>query len=335
MLSDNQGAVLFHARLDAEQSISELSRRSRLSEATVKHTLKKLSESGAISSSRIVNVHRLGLIEYDLACSFGVRGKKEREEIISFLRTSSEVTYVLEAGGSYQYLVTICVDSPVAVDAFLQRLGKRFGASFVAADLMVCLGYSLFAPKFLGNGKPSPASLIVRAEGSRVAVDDLDRQILSAETEGVSASSREVARRLGIAHSTVHYRTLKLRESGVLLGCFWILHADQLGFQEYRVLLSLRGLRSEVKKGLYDFCLAHPHCTYLIECLGPWQFGIGVVVPAGAVAADFANQIYDGFGQSVDRLMLLPTFGERKVKVATSSGESTPPPPSPADLPAR
>ena len=313
-LSEQQGLVLAASRLNADLSHVEVAKRARVTVPVVRNTLHRLAASGAIKRATLVNVYRLGLTEYDFYCSIGVDGRAERERFIGLLRQSPLVSYLVESGGSYQFLVTLAADSPWSIDEFFQQIGKRFGAAFVSAELMVCLRVILFTPKLLAPRLAAQPPIVITAEGEKVDLDSSARKLLSALTLHPTESSRSLARELGVPHSTVSYRIKALRERGVLLPSIWILNAQGLGLQEFRILISLRGIRSEVKSVLFKFCSQHANVTYLLEYLGPWQFAIGVLTHDAATATEIVNQIYDSLGRAIDKVAVCLIYQSRKVE---------------------
>lgn len=314
-LIDQQASVLVAARLDADLSYPELAKRSGLSLAAAKHALTKLAESGAIKKAMLINSFRLGLTSYDLYCALGVSGTEEREKFLFLAQQSELVSYLLETAGPYQFIMVLNAQSPKEVDQFLQEIGRHFGAALVSSDLLIALRVAIFPPKFLSNKKSSKAVLAVESEGELEELDPVDQRILRAVSQNPMESLRTLGERLKLPHSTVGHRLSRLRERGVIVGSFWVMSALSLGLTEFRVLVSLRGLRAEIREGVFTFCRDHPQVTYLIEYLGEWQFAVGVLVPDAGAATQFVNQIYDGFGKAVRQVVLCLIHEEKKVRL--------------------
>jgi DNA-binding Lrp family transcriptional regulator len=313
-LTEQQALVLAASRLDADLSHGEIAKRTKLTVPIVRNALRRMVDNNAIQRATLVNVYPLGLTEYDFYCALGVGGKTERDRFSAALRQSPIVSYLLEAGGPYQFLVTLATNSPWAVDEFFQQIGRQFGAAFVSAELMVCLRVILFAPKLLAPKLRPQSPVIMTASGKPVELDAFDRGVLSALARNPSDSLRSLAHKMKLSHSSLSYRVGQLRKKGVLLPPIWILNAQALGLQEYRILVSLRGIRAEVKSVLFEFCARHLNVTYLLEYLGPWQFALGVLAHDAATATEIVNEIYDSLGRAIDRVSICLIHEEKKVE---------------------
>ena len=83
--------------------------------------------------------------------------------------------------------------------------------------------------------------------------------------------------------------------------------------QQFRLLAYARGVSAELREHLYAFASSHRAITYYIECLGSWDFELGVEVERAEQTTAVVEQIYRNFGPELAALKILPLFQHYKI----------------------
>jgi DNA-binding Lrp family transcriptional regulator len=313
-LGDKDAKVLVCMRLAADAPIPLVAKTLGMKESSVRAITKRLKDLKVVSPLKLVNVSKLGYTEYDVTCGLALRGAEERRRFFQHLIQSKQISQVVEAGGAYHCTFTVCAQTPAAVDLFLAQLSEKFGAVFVNESIGVCLRYSIYPPKYLSSKQALKDAVVVTTEAIDPSLDMLDRKLLTAVSRHPEYSDRELARSLGMPISTVSYRLKALIEKGVLLGCINMVQPHLFQHQMFRIYLSVRGLTPKLKNQITNFAAHHPHITYLIEWLGDWQFGFGVMVEHSSQASEVVNQFYDLLGEWLNELTLFPVGEDLKME---------------------
>lgn len=313
-LSDIEAMVLVAVRLDADMSVPALARHLRVKETRVRHALLKLKERGAIRRFAMLNISALGYVEYDITCGLALRGEEERAKFFEYLVRSPQVSQVLETGGKYHCVFTVCAKTPIDVDLYLQKLGAKFGPIFVNESIGVNLRYANFPPKYLAPQKRSPTdAIIIPTRPPSAELDKVDLKVLRALSKYRDASVRDLARTLGMPVSTLNYRLSALQKSGILVGYFNQMEPRSFGHHGFMIYLSFKTITAELRSAVYDFCRNHPNVTYMIDWIGVWQCAIGSVASDASVASALSNEIYDHFGPSLNEITLFPILKDHKM----------------------
>jgi len=313
-LSDAEAAVLCAIRLDADATVTELARVLKLKSGTVRNALTSLRERGIVRRFAMINITTLGYVEYDITCGLALRGSQAREAFFATLCSSPMVSQVLETGGSFQCVFTVCARTPLEVDQFLQELGMKFGPIFINLSIGACIRYANFPPKYLApHVKPRRDAVVVSTSPSQGEPDATDHRILKALSRNREASGREIARLLGLPIATIAYRLKALEKRGTIVGYLNQIESTLAGQQSFLLYLSLLSVTPALRGEIFEFARAHPNVTYILEWLGHWHCGLGIVAPNASVASEISNLIYDRFGPALSELALFPALKDRKM----------------------
>src|SRR4051794_31126396 len=107
-LSDQQRKILGAIELDAEKPIKEVAREAKLKTTNAQRILSLLIEQKVIAGkTAIIDVTRLGVIEYGLAISLEGNDPNIQERVISELMRSRRVSWIAEVGSEYDLMFNV------------------------------------------------------------------------------------------------------------------------------------------------------------------------------------------------------------------------------------
>ena len=85
-----------------------------------------------------------------------------------------------------------------------------------------------------------------------------------------------------------------------------------MNLQSYRLLLATRGMSSELSSRLYNFAKEHPRILHYIECMGAWDYEMGVEVERSSDVTDIIRSLYEEFGAELQSIKFLQIFKHLK-----------------------
>ncbi len=106
-----------------------------------------------------------------------------------------------------------------------------------------------------------------------MALDTIDRKLVRILAEDCRASTRAIASRLGLAHSTVHSRLRRLVEKGVIRRFTVLVDPYQLGF-EVTALILVQAEGSHIED-LENELKPHPNIIAVYDITG--EFDVAVI----------------------------------------------------------
>jgi len=311
-LSSKDRSVLVAVQLDADVPVSRISERTGLPTHTVHYHLRRLRDQGVLVRWPFINVDALGYTKYEIFFSFAAEKETDRQRLIQRLSQSNRVAWFSELGGNYQYSMTICAETIAEVSDFLDSLTSEFGNVFFKKSVCALLTYAVFRKKYLDTSQRNLTPSVVQFQPTsvRASLDDTDYRIISALYDPEYNSLREMAKRLGLARSTVEYRIKKLFDNRVLLRNIYAVRTTQLGISLFKLLIFVTGLRQGFKDSLFDFCVKHPNVVNYSHCIGSWDFEIGIEVENRYEIAKITQELYSRFGTDISDVQVLPIFKE-------------------------
>jgi DNA-binding Lrp family transcriptional regulator len=147
---------------------------------------------------------------------------------------------------------------------------------------------------------------------SREVIDTIDHQLLQAVAALPGSSQRELAEHLGVSPTMIDVRLRRLRERGILIGMVLALAPHELGVTEYKLILRGRGTHPQLAPAIHRIAQTNPHVTYVIECLGGWDFEIGVESDDPRDVSTLTQLLLFEFGRFIEAITMLTKVHDHK-----------------------
>lgn len=113
--------------------------------------------------------------------------------------------------------------------------------------------FTEFAPKFLDGLSADRQELSFGVSDHRAAIDEVDHEILSSMSTELGISQRDLATKLGLNTSTLHYRLKQLAEKNILLGHSYIIDPHVIGLRCFLLLVDAKGISQDLRDKLFDY----------------------------------------------------------------------------------
>ena len=318
-LSATDREVLLFSQLHADASAASIAKRAKCREHTVRRSLAKLEEAGAIQRYPYINIYPLGFAEYGVFFSLA-SGKKQRTKLLRTLEEMDRVSWLLELGGDFQFGIALCARGAGEIVDIFDTLSEQFGGIFFEKSIAVRTGWHLFPRRYLSSTKVNDGPLSCGRTSDRnttdpaTTIDELDHRILSLLSTAHYGSYREVARMLSIPHSTLVHRMQQLHERNILRGFAYGVNAGVFGMQTYRLLIYMKQVSLAAKRELHSFCTTHRNVFAFIECLGSWDFEVKVEVESSEQLTEVMELLYERFGTTLQTIKVLTVLNTRKLE---------------------
>jgi DNA-binding Lrp family transcriptional regulator len=123
-----------------------------------------------------------------------------------------------------------------------------------------------------------------------------------------------LARELHLPLTTLERRKQRLEDRGIISGYFHWIEAVALGMHPYIVLIYMKGISPDFKQRLSEFAKKEPHALYFIECMGNWDFELGIEVQDLKAVTNITQRLYDHFPGDMRTLKVIPVLNYFKAK---------------------
>jgi len=127
-LDSKDKKIIEQLQNNAKQSISDISRKTKLPRDVVKYRIKKLEENKVIRFYHaFLNPSRLGypLYAYVTFSLFNIESKDE-EEFINFLKEHPKIIYVAKFSGKWDFAIGVCAKEYKDLDNVIRDIRNKF-----------------------------------------------------------------------------------------------------------------------------------------------------------------------------------------------------------------
>ncbi len=307
-LTDLQKQILASIHLDGECSPESIARLLKVSTRTVRYHLSTLNEKGLTSKAPFIDVYPLGFRYVNIYFSIASSAGGTAARVVKAFKESEYVSWLAELGGDFHLGTSLCVENPEEVPAIIERISAKLGSFYFEKSIVLHTTLNVYPSKVLATPKTRIRSIGYAHKGTKTRVDQLDIDILREMSNNRSCTGRAIARALGKPHTTIESRLKKLRDNGVIVGYWFPFEITKLGYQTFKLLLFARGFNESLSERLNIFCEKHQNISYLIRCIGSWDFEIGVDVEDGSRIAPITQEIFDLFGDQLTTVKVVPMF---------------------------
>ena len=312
-LTAKQQNVLGALEHHAELPISDIARGLRMRSHNVRYQLESLKVKGlVVAKTPFIDIYRLGYTDFTVFFTVSTDSKATRTKLLEYFLNNENVSWVAHLGGEYQYGVSVLARHVVKVHELLLEAAHKFGNIFAEKGISIRISFHAFGRKYLNQSTKLARKTLTFEVRSTVECDATDRRILAHIANEPFESLRALARDLDLAFATLNSRIKRLEKAGVIPGYIYRLRLSDLGALTYRILIYGRGIDQELSKKLYDYAKKHPHILHFIECVGAWDFELGLEIYSSEQLNEVLGQLYDNFGGSIGAVKTLQIFKHLK-----------------------
>lgn len=298
-LLTRQRDLLAIGALCADQSVIQLAKMLGSRQHTVRFDLEKMAAQEVIRKAWAIDVFRLGYYRFNVLFCLRLQDTMKRKAFLTALAESPATAFLGEVIGDYDYEIGLIAQNVGEIFELLLEMSERHGEVLVRKAVSLRRGLSVFPRKYLSPRRARKKIIQIGETNERVVIDELDRMILREISRAPWSSLREIGRALNKPVTTLSARMLRLRKSGVIKGAIFSTNPAAYGSQGYVLLLQARGLDRGLGRKLQDFSMQHPHCSHFVECLGGWDYEIGVEVEQQAQLVALRQELEERFGYAL------------------------------------
>jgi len=314
-LSEREKLVLAAVELQAGLPIKEIEDQTGLPEHALRYTLRKLQQERVIGPKRpVIDLNLLGFSHYTFLFSLTSETRRSKTQFIDYLLCAAPITWLFELGGDFHYGASITVPHIQHVNRFLHEVAGRFGHIFFEKMFAHQLAYIYFGRRYLAAQRIKSKPIRLEIQEETVELDEQDRRIVQTMMGGDYSTLTQLAEQLKVPLATLERRKRRLEERGVIRGYFHWIEPEVLGVQPCTLLIYMKGISPNFSDDLLRFAKKEPHVVYFIECMGNWDFELGIEVFDLKQVTEITQKLYDQFPEDMRTLKVVPILKHLKFK---------------------
>ena len=102
-----------------------------------------------------------------------------------------------------------------------------------------------------------------------ITLDEIDFKVLHLLAQDCRKTTLDIGKELTLSPNTVKYRIRKLIENKVIVGFRTNINVNNLGYQHYKIFLSLYEHTEKVRSKIINYLKMNPHVIYVTDAMGP------------------------------------------------------------------
>lgn len=295
------------AELDfnSRASLSELSKKLKLSREAVNYRIKRLTFSGFIRS--FVTHIDLTKFDYDIYTvylKFGIMNEKKEKEVIDYLRNIPTLNWSAVVGGRFDFILEFPAKNIREFQKRRVEIINKFPNTFVKHEVSIFTFQQRLNRRYLYPIKDRIRTSIESIE----KLSKKDEQILAVLKYNSRLPVSEISKMTKIPNSTVAMRIKKLKQTGVIKDFSILFNPAKMEYHNYKSCISLSKHSDKIYNQIKTFCEENPHVVYYISCIGRWDYEIDFEVENHTVYRRCLRDFQNLMGDSLSDIETLEIF---------------------------
>jgi DNA-binding Lrp family transcriptional regulator len=320
-LSDQERKILAYVEMAADTPVAKVASELGYRFHKVRYCIEKLRCRQIIVRRAFIDTQRLGYMNYLLRFSINVDQPGLIPRLISALKVSDKVSWLIELGGEYQFEIRLTVRTVNELNVFLEWLGKEFRDAIRAKDIVTLTGYTVFGTRMvLGRtGLQFAPKLFKRPPTCSVTsnaiydLDEVDHRILQALCTNALENEAGLASHLKLPPSTLAHRLRRLEHAGIIATYCYTISGGSIGINYYLALIATRGLDPELYNEIFAFCRDCLTVRSLIRCVGSWDIEVRFAVEHHDDVTESLHELNRRFSKRISKVEVIPYFTLHKI----------------------
>ncbi|MDP2946925.1 MAG: winged helix-turn-helix transcriptional regulator [Nanoarchaeota archaeon] len=300
---------------NARISIVEIAKQLNISRQVANNRLKKMESNGIILGH--FTIFDSGVVGYNwyraLIRLLNIT-KKEKDEIILFLKNHSNVTWLGEVGGRWDIAVNFACKNPSAFNDISEELSVKFGSFIKEIEILVYLDIYDYDRSYLNPDDHSRKTFFHKmSSNNNVKLDDLDYKLISCLSKNARLDNTEIGHTLNVSRNTIKNRIEYLIKQGVILGFRTFPNLQKIGRESNMLFLEINRLNRERETELYYFLQLLPQVTFVVKHVAQWKVGMEIETKNSREFQDILTNIRSQFSDIISDYDTFPILQDHVV----------------------
>ena len=273
--------ILYELDVDSRQSYKSIAKKVGLSKDAVIYRIKKLQKAGIIKRFHtVIDNGKLGLIPFRLYLKLQSTTPEKEQEIIEYLKKQREVIWLVSIDGEYTIGLATYVKSIKEMNLFWKRLFRKYRNYIDNRWLTIYTKVAYYPRAFFIRKKQNYEEMVCFTEPDEVHISPIEIGILKLLAPNSRMPIIEIAQKLKVTPKTVSKKIKELEEKRVIVGYKTMFDLEKLGYQYFKVHISVKDMDEIKEKQIKAYLKQHPNIVYDNEILGGYDLEIEIQVPS-------------------------------------------------------
>jgi DNA-binding Lrp family transcriptional regulator len=267
--------ILSTIEYDSRIKEKGLARLCHLSKDAIRYRVRKLESQKIITKyTCFVDYTKLGFVSYKLYLK--IRGsEKDWTALRAFLDRKPNVLVRFEAQSDWNFGIGYFARSLYDYYAFELELFSKFESIIQNSELCQMVDVLFFEPKIFMGGSAETFKLFDGVRNGQV--DSKDIKLMEMLLGDSRLSLLELAKGIGLSSDSTKKRMMRLENEGIITRYLTLIDHQKLGFEIYKVFISVRDYTDSVEKELMAQLASYKNIRNIIRIVGPWKLEVELI----------------------------------------------------------
>lgn len=270
--------ILSWLDMDARQPLSVLAKKVGLSREVVNYRIKQLEKRKVILGYyTVLDTAKLGLIYCRMLFKYRSMAAEKQEELFAFCAKHMNISWIIQGEGKWDIVLVVLARNLSEIESTYDELNNLFGQYFQNRHVSIAYRVHEFKHKYLYQ-KPDQGQLVVGEGGKAAELDNADYAIIDILSKDATASLVKIADKIKLTPKVASYHIKRLLDKKVILGFRAMINNKLLGYDHYKVFLTLQDVNEKNLARVMGFLRYHPNVIYITKPMGPYTLEFEAMV---------------------------------------------------------
>ena len=261
--------ILAELDLNAREFVSVIAKRVGLSKEVVNYRIKRLIDKNVIGGFHaLVDTSKTGYRIYRLFIKYQSIDPEQEKELLSYLSQHPCIGWIADYESVYDLAVLFWARDSYIFREMCDELLTKYGKHFQTTVKTLVMRIYNFKHNYLFESDDYKQA-VIGGPVVQISLDKMDFEILQMLANDCRLTTLDIGKKLNLSPNTVKYRIKKLISNDVIVGFRTKINVASLGYQHYKIFLTLHDLTPMVRKEIISYLKVNSHVVYVTDAIGP------------------------------------------------------------------
>lgn len=305
--------ILYELDKDCRQSCPQIAKKVGLSSEVVNYRIKRLEDEGIITRYQVVvDLSRLGIIEFKILLSFQHLKSDEIQKIVDQIKKDKRALWIASCKGDWDFIVSGEVHSISEIDDFKNEILELFEGYIDKKALSICTEADVLNRDYLIGQKSMNRARVIVSNNLSKDIDELDLKIIKELGENARKSIIDIAETLKTTPRIIDYRIRDMIKRKIIIGFRIAMDYNKLGIKFYKTCFYLDAPKKSRLNDLIIFLKSNKNVIHHLKVLSNWDLEPEFETASEEEFNTIITEIKDKFADIVKKIEVITISKEHK-----------------------
>ncbi len=295
--------------------ISKIAKAVRASREVVNYRIKILTKKGIISGTQtFFNPAKVGYTIYRVLVRLDSLDEKIVQEFQDFFIKHKSVMWLAKLGGRWDYVIEFFARNANEFNNLINETIIQFEEYIKLYEVLTILEINCYKRTYIYDTKKN-ISFAIGGRVENIKLNKTDLEIIRNLKLNAQATNTEIGEKLKLSRNTIKQRIQKLIDKKIIVGHKLFYHPLAIGYQSYKLLISMKSLPSQKEKEFFDYAQINPNIIFAHKNLGKWNYEFEIEIEDLIKLQEIIVELRTKFRDFILDYELFPVLHDYKISL--------------------